>query len=246
MKLDTHYTEPRLVELYDLANPRGPDTDFYVHLADRSGAHAIIDLGCGTGTLTCELAAEDRHVLGVDPSPAMLNVARKKPGADRVKWVVGDCTSLGSPNADLAVMTGNVAQIFLEDHDWSSALRAIHDALQPGSVLAFESRNPAVREWEHWTPEHTTTTTETVFGPIREWLDVKEIMDGRVHFEGHNEFLSTGEDIVVDSTLRFRSADDISTSLRETGFRVAECYGDWDGSEFTAASRIMIFVARRT
>src|SRR6476646_3693079 len=30
MKLDLHYVDPRLVELYDRANPRGADTDFYI------------------------------------------------------------------------------------------------------------------------------------------------------------------------------------------------------------------------
>ncbi|MCX6050728.1 MAG: hypothetical protein NT075_37035 [Chloroflexi bacterium] len=33
MQLDQHDTDPRLVELYDLENIRGADTDFYVRLA---------------------------------------------------------------------------------------------------------------------------------------------------------------------------------------------------------------------
>src|SRR5215831_10422773 len=52
MKLDRHYTDPRLVELYDLENPRGVDTDFYIRLAAELDAHRILDLGCGTGLLT--------------------------------------------------------------------------------------------------------------------------------------------------------------------------------------------------
>ena len=33
MKLDQHYVDPRLVELYDIENVRGADTDFYVRFA---------------------------------------------------------------------------------------------------------------------------------------------------------------------------------------------------------------------
>ena len=151
VKLDLHYVEPRLVELYDRDNPRGADTDFYLSLATDLDAHRILDLGCGTGVLTRELAAVDgRYILGVDPAPAMLAVARRQPGAERVQWVEGDASAMGTAEVDLVVMTGNVAQVFL-DAEWAAALRAIHTALRPGGYLAFESRNPDDCAWERWT-----------------------------------------------------------------------------------------------
>ena len=95
VKLDGHYVDPRLVELYDHDNPRGADTDFYLHLAATLDARQILDLGCGTGLLTRELAAvEGRVVTGVDPAPAMLAVARRQPDANRVIWVEGDASAL--------------------------------------------------------------------------------------------------------------------------------------------------------
>src|SRR4051794_9200939 len=111
MKLDLHYVDPRLVELYDSANPRGADTDFYIQLAADLNARTILDLGCGTGLLTRELAVGDRHVIGVAPAPAMLAVARRHPGAERVRWIEGDSGAMGRPDADLVIMTGNVAQV---------------------------------------------------------------------------------------------------------------------------------------
>src|SRR5262245_34286583 len=142
IQLDLHYVDPRLVELYDIENTRGADTDFYVGLAADLDARTILDLGCGTGLLTRELAVDGRQVIGVDPSPAMLAYARRQPGADRVRWVEGDASAVGTPAADLATMTGNVAQVFLDDAEWAATLRAIHTALRPGGRLAFESRNP--------------------------------------------------------------------------------------------------------
>lgn len=102
--------DPRLVDLYDLDNPDGTDHDFYRSLADQVQATSVVDLGCGTGLLTVTLVRPGRAVLGVDPSPAMLRVARDRPGAGRVRWLDGDSRSIPTGAADYAVMTGNVAQ----------------------------------------------------------------------------------------------------------------------------------------
>src|SRR5919205_3429918 len=119
IKLDQHYVDARLVALYDIENTRGADTDFYVRLAADLDARTILDLGCGTGLLTRELASDGRQVIGVDPAPAMLAYARRQPGADRVEWIEGDSSALGKAEADLVIMTGNVAQVFLDDSEWA-------------------------------------------------------------------------------------------------------------------------------
>lgn len=244
MKLDLHYVEPRLVELYDLDSPRGPDTDFYVRLAADLDAHRILDLGCGTGVLTRELAAvEGRSVSGVDPSSAMLAVARRKPGAEQVRWIEGDASVLGTPNADLAIMTGHVAQVFLDEAEWAATLRAIHAALRPGGHLAFESRNPDDRGWERWTRDATFERIDSPFGPMECWLELIEVGNGRVRFEGHNVFAATGEVVVAPSELRFRSQAELTDSLLNAGFTVERVYGDWNRGPVTRSSREMVFIA---
>jgi len=245
MKLDQHYTDPRLVELYDIDNPRGADTDFYVQLAADLAAHRILDLGCGTGLLTRELAVADRQVVGIDPSSAMLAVARRQTGADRVQWVEGDSSALGTPEADLVVMTGNVAQVFLDDAEWAATLRAIHAALRSGGHLAFESRNPDDRAWERWNRDATFERIESPYGPMECWLELVSVGNGRVRFEGHNVFTSTGEVVVASSELRFRSLAELTDSLNNAGFTVEQVCGDWNRGPVSSTSRVMVFVARR-
>lgn len=246
IKLDQHYVDPRLVELYDIENTCGADTDFYVRLAADLDARTILDLGCGTGLLTRQLAVDDRQVVGVDPAPAMLAYARRQPGADRVQWIEGDSSALGTPEADLVVMTGNVAQVFLDDSEWATTLRAIHAALRPGGHLAFESRNPEERAWEQWNREATYERIDSPHGPMECWLELVSVSNGRVSFEGHNVFTATREVVIASSELRFRSLADLTDSLINAGFTVEHMYGDWDRGPFVSTSRVMVFIARRS
>ena len=245
MKLDQHYVDPRLVELYDLENPRGADTDFYVRLAADLDARRILDLGCGTGLLTRELAVDGRLVIGVDPSPAMLACARRHAGADKVQWIEGDSSALGTPEADLVTMTGNVAQVFLDDFEWAATLRAIRAALRPGGHLAFESRNPEDRAWEQWNREATYERIDSPYGVMECWLELIGVGNGRVRIEGHNIFTATGEVVVASSELRFRSLAELTDLLSNSGFSVEHVYGDWDRGPVTGHSRVMVFIARR-
>ena len=245
MELDQHYVDPRLVERYDIENPRGADTDFYVRLAADLAARTILDLGCGTGLLTRALAVDGRRVVGVDPAPAMLACARRQPGADRVQWVEGDSGALGTPAADLVVMTGNVAQVFLDDAAWAATLRAIHAALRSGGHLAFESRNPDDRAWERWNREATYERFDSPHGPMECWLELGSVGNGRVRFAGHNVFTATGEVVVARSELRFRSQAELTDSVIDAGFTVEHVYGDWDRGPVVSTSRVMVVIARR-
>jgi SAM-dependent methyltransferase len=245
MKLDQHYVDPRLVELYDSENPRGIDTEFYIKLAEDLKPKVIIDLGCGTGLLARELASAERQVIGVDPSPAMLAYARRQPGANKVQWLEGDSSALGNRDADLVVMTGNVAQIFLEDSEWDTTLRDIHSALKVGGHLAFESRNPDDKAWERWNRENTWQRTATPYGFITSWLEVVHVGRSKVSFQGHNIFENSGEDLVAASELRFRSQAEIVNSLNKAGFAVEHVYGGWEHQPVDPDSRVMVFIASR-
>src|SRR5580704_6298457 len=135
------FTDPRQVAIYDAVNSYEPGTqpDFYLGVAKEASAETVIDLGCGTGIITLEFARRGYRMIGVDPSPVMLQVAMHKSGADGVQWVEGDAGRLGTPGADLAFMSGHVAQFILSDADWLEALAGVHEALRAGGYLAFES-----------------------------------------------------------------------------------------------------------
>lgn len=234
--------DPRLVDLYDEDNPDGPDHDFYRGLADERQARAVLDLGCGTGILTVTLAAEGRTVVGVDPSPAMIDFARARPGSDRVTWVVGDSSAAPHAQFDFAIMTGNVAQ-HIGDSDWGRTLRDLRDRIGSGGTLAFESRNPSVRAWEDWASDERTSR-QTRHGELVEWMDVVCTDDRTVQLSAHNLFTRTGEEATSSQILIFRGREEIENHLQKAGFSTEAVYGDWKRTPFDASARVMVFVAR--
>jgi SAM-dependent methyltransferase len=236
--------DPRIVDLYDLDNPGGPDHDFYRDLADRLGARIIVDLGCGTGILTVSLATPGRTVLGVDPSPTMLEYARRRDGADHVRWLDGDSSAIDVRDADFVVMTGNVAQHILAA-GWPETLADVRRALRPGGVVAFESRNPADRAWADWAAE-AASTRDTPHGPLTEWTEVLgPDPEGQVELRFHNAFERTGDELVEVEVLAFRDRSTLERQLSEAGLVVDHVWGDWSRTPFRGTERIMVFQARR-
>lgn len=244
MRIDP-YGDADLVTLYDSDNPAGRDHEFYRTLAGELEAKTIIDLGCGTGLLTRSLAAPGRTVIGVDPSAAMLDFARRQPGADAVRWIKGDAAAVPqSGDADLVVCTGNAIQHISTD-ELSATLTHIAGALRPGGVVSFESRNPSFREWERWTPQATTGERQTPFGHLREWLEVTKVDQERlVVFDAHN-IINGGPDRVSTSVLHFRTAQELSQHLETTGFTQIEVAGDWGRGPVTDASPLLVVHAVR-
>jgi SAM-dependent methyltransferase len=243
----TEFTDPRLVAAYDAINAYEPGTqpDYVVAVAGRIGARRIVDLGCGTGIVSCTLALAGYDVIAVDPAPARVDVARTKPGAERVRWVVGGADAIGTADAELAIMTGHVAQFFVADADWSTALAHLHAALRPEGRLVFESRNPDAREWETWDSERHTTVHDPHAGPIETWTRVDGVRDDVVTYTLGYRITGTGDELVVRNALRFRSESALRASLATAGFEVETVLGDWDGTPVGPTSPELIVTAVR-
>ncbi len=238
---DAIFANPRLAGIYDGLDPDRGDLDAYAAMAAEFGVSSVLDVGCGTGTFACLLATRGLDVTGVDPAAASLAVARAKPGADAVRWLHGDATTLPPLQVDLATMTGNVAQVFTTDEQWSLTLRGVRAALRPGGRLVFETRNPARQAWLGWTREQSFTRTEIEgAGAVQSWHELIEVRGELVTFRSVAVFEADDTVLISESTLRFRDCDEVAGSLAACGYHLDEVRDapDRPGLEF-------VFIARR-
>jgi SAM-dependent methyltransferase len=175
---DHAYSDESLAKLYDVLNPWGPSDDFYLDLV--MSAMAVLDVGCGTGSLLrrARKTGHDGRLCGLDPARAMRDQARERRD---IEWVLGDLSDVGwDQEFDLVVMTGHAFQVLVDDEELRTSLAAIRSALTGGGRFAFETRNPLTRPWEHWTPDNAVDVTEEAGTVARVEHQLKTPVDGEV------------------------------------------------------------------
>ena len=97
--LKSHFDEMALT--YDktaLLQFTSQETDFVVEELDLPIGSSILDIGCGTGRHSIELAKRGYSVTGIDISEKMLDIARAKAAEEKVKidWIIDDARGFKS------------------------------------------------------------------------------------------------------------------------------------------------------
>ncbi len=100
----------------------------------------VLDLACGTGDLAFAAAERATHgsVRGVDASPRMIELARKRAAREaphgNVQFQVGDMSSLEADTASVDAITAGYGLRNVPEYE--VAVREIARVLKPGGVLA--------------------------------------------------------------------------------------------------------------
>ena len=106
-----------------------------------SGRNLVLDLGCGTGTLTELLASRGYDMIGVDNSMSMLEIAMQKRAQDKsgVLYLLQDMREL-----DLYSTVGTVISVcdsvnyILEEDELLEVFRSVNNYLFPGGLFIFD------------------------------------------------------------------------------------------------------------
>ncbi len=236
------YSDADAAALYDVLNAWGPSDDFYLELAMAAGS--VLDVGCGTGAFLRRVRSDGHpgRLCGVDPDPAALDVARQYPG---IEWVAGTAASMSwAGSFELAVMMSHAFQTLIDDAELHASLLGIRRALGGDGRFAFETRNPLVRAWEGWTPEHATEVVDPAGRAVRVSHQVESVVGGVVTMTETTSDRA-GRVLRVDRAgLRFLDAEQIAVALTAAGFAIEAQYGDWSRRPFEPAMPEIVTIAR--
>ena len=107
----------------------------------------VLDLGCGTGTLTALLARRGYELLAADASPDMLMVAQEKfaalPDVTPPLFLCQSMTELDLYGTVDAAVSCLDAVNYLPPKDLPELLRRLHLFLEPDGVFVFDIQSPA-------------------------------------------------------------------------------------------------------
>ncbi|HEY9290972.1 MAG TPA: methyltransferase domain-containing protein [Microlunatus sp.] len=136
---DFHARRPGAVEAVLSQATAGDHTPYrWLARAISGPVRTVLDLACGSGAMSRELASPDRTVIGIDNSAAELRLASERsPGP----WIRGDVRKLPLRDNSVDAVTASLGLVVVPELD--QELAEVARVLKPGGVLAAIA--PALR-----------------------------------------------------------------------------------------------------
>ena len=245
-------------DIYDAWVSSAPITEvnrtFYVEKLSEADS-PVVELGVGNGRICLEVARRGKPIVGVDSSPKILELCRRRAREldvlDRVTLVEGDFRDfeLSEPAGLITIPFHSIGHL-LTLEDKLKAFRRVASQLRPGGRFIFdhfifdpeypqapgvahlraESRDPTTgRELFLW----EATTRDVEQQRLRVVVFTDEIDD--------DGFVMERRYRRVD--LSWITPEQSRALLEKAGFRIDASFGSFDGEPLTDASTHQIWVA---
>jgi SAM-dependent methyltransferase len=243
MTTEPTYSDLNVALLYDVLNPWGAGDAFYLDLV--MGATTVLDVGCGTGSILKHAQSEGHsgRLVGLDPDPAVLAVARQHEG---IEWVSGKAAYIAwEDEFDLAIMSGNAFQCLVTDDEIAASLAAIHRSLATGGRFAFDTRNPAAQEWLEWDIMAPMEVVDQAGRELAIDYDVLDVTENVVTLTENTSTRDVRRLRTDRAELRFVDRVTLDQFLTGAGFSIEARFGDWDRTPFVPDSKFTITIVRK-
>ncbi len=184
----------------------------------------ILDLCCGDGRVTYQLARRGYRMLGIDGSELMLSYAKQR--SPKVEFLLRDARNFEfSPEFDAAISTFDSLNHVMTGSDLSLVFKNVYGSLRSGSRFVFDlNRESAYRDF--WARTSTS-------------VDAKSVSIARGSYDGHEKIahcditlfrLEQGAWKRSDFRLsqRFHAEEFVVSALQAAGFEVSVLDGSRD------------------
>ncbi len=217
------------------------EIDFIENQLNSAPGARILDVGCGFGRHSIELARRGYIVTGIDPSAALITEARKRAAQAAVtvdfqqEW--GERFITGQP-IDIAIcLFTSLGQISAEGEN-SALVERVHLALKAGGHFLVE------------VPQRETAVSNL---KMREKFDAgDQVTTISRSYETNNHVITEEFRVVTKGKaktylLKVNLFDrvELETTLTRAGFTLLQAYGDYTGTPLTEKHDVMLLLARK-
>ena len=239
------------------------DIPFNVQLAkEKVGDGKMLEFACGTGRITFELAKAGINVVGVDISPAMLEVAKEKltqlGGFDqRVRFLEGDMRSFdaGKEEYQYVLIPFTSFLHLTETPSQKVALSNAYAHLVPGgyflaSVFLPDINHLARYMGPSWVHQEKTVERDGVMlvrWAVTRYDQSTQMITGKWYYQLYE---TSGDNKLLDSywvpmELRVIFPAEWELLLQQAGFKIVEKWGGFNREPFDAESSHMLFLCQK-
>jgi SAM-dependent methyltransferase len=194
----------------------------------------IIDVACGTGKLAAELYKRNYRVIGVDISPEMIEVARRK--NPNIQFYVADIKFMKlGVEADLVTCAFDSMNYLLDDLQLSEVCQNIYRHLKHEGYFLFDFNTPA-----HYEKKSPFTIDQDIEGKKFKHTGEynKERRIAKITFDFGN-----GE--IEEHIQRAYTTEDVASCLSTSGFKVLEVFQDFESTPPNETSERVFYFAQK-
>ena len=239
---------------YDAAYASDPqlagDAAFYRALA-REGAGPVLELGCGTGRVLLQIAADGFPCTGLDASRHMLDALRAKSSFANLRLVHAPMQrfDLGGDRFGLVYAAFRVFQHLYTVEDQLACLACVRRHLAPGGRFAFDVFAPRLdRIGVAEVPEQAERRFELDGESIQRHVAVSRDFAAQIQTVKFRYERSRGGEVVGNDQAHFRMRwfwrFELEHLLARAGFGEVVIYGDFDRRPIAADTPAFVCVAR--
>ena len=225
------------------------DAAFYRGLAQEAGG-PVLELGCGTGRVLLAIADTGIPCTGLDASPRMLEVFRRRLSNPTLRLVCARMQDfdLGEDRFALIYSAFRAFQHLYTVEDQLACLACVRRHLAPGGRFAFDvfaprlDRIAAAEEPEAEDARFELEGEEVVRHTAVSRDHTTQMMHVRMRYERRCDGETLGEER-VDFNMRYFYRYEVEHLLARSGFVDLEFYGGFDGRSYDYVSGELIVVA---